>query len=311
MGKGLGFGKTIFFGEHFVVYEGPVIAGALSLRAEAKVIQTDSGGWVIEDSRQESPGYKEGKKQMQLESLQRIFKHLNLYPKNFKIVLGGNLPAFSGIGATGASSVAIVRAISDEFRLKLTDDEINRTSYQAEIAYHGPKTVGIDNMIATYGGVISLTKGKGETGTIKKINLKKPFEIVIGNTEIAANTKVMLDGVAERKTMWSEKYNQAIEEAKKIGMEAQEALEAFDLYKVGALMNQNHTLLQTIEVSCPELDLLVDIARQNGALGAKMTGSGGGGCMLALTPGKVLQEKVARAIEQKDFQALRTTVSSG
>ncbi len=309
MGKGFGFGKAIFFGEHFVVYEGPVIAAALSLRAEAEVVQTDSGGWVIEDNRQESPGYKKEKKQMQLESLQRIFKHLNLYPKNLKIVLGGNLPAFSGIGATGASSVAIVRALSDEFSLKLTDDEINRTSYQAEIAYHGPKTVGIDNMIATYGGVISLTKGKEETGTIKKINLKGAFEIVIGNTGIAANTKVMLDGVAERKAIWPGKYNQAIEEAKEIGMKAQETLDAFDLYKVGVLMNQNHTLLRTIEVSCPELDLLVDVARQNGALGAKMTGSGGGGCMLALTPGKALQEKVAQTIEQKGFQALRTTVS--
>lgn len=176
---------------------------------------------------------------------------------------------------------------------------------QAEIAYHGPKTVGIDNMIAIYGGVTSLTRGKGGTDTIKKINLKGPFEIVIGNSGITADTKVMLDGVAERKAIWPEKYNQAIEEAKKIGMKVQEALEAFDLYKVGALMNQNHTLLRTIEVSCPELDLLVDLARQNGALGAKMTGSGGGGCMLAL------QEKVGRAIEQKGFQALRTTVGSG
>lgn len=128
MEKGFGFGKTIFFGEHFVVYEGPVIAAALSLRAEVEVVQTNSDGWVIEDNRQVSPGYKEGKKQMQLESPQRIFKHLNLYRKNLKIVLGGSLPAISGIGATGASSVAIVRAISDEFRLKLTDDEINRTS---------------------------------------------------------------------------------------------------------------------------------------------------------------------------------------
>jgi len=153
MGKGFGFGKAIFFGEHFVVYEGPVIAAGLSLRAEAELIQTDSGGWDIEDNRQESPGYKEGKKQMQLESLQRIFKHLNLYPKNLKIVLGGNLPAFSGIGATGASSVAIVRALSNEFSLKLTNDEINRTSYQAEIAYHGPKTLPITGIELKFNSV--------------------------------------------------------------------------------------------------------------------------------------------------------------
>ena len=310
MGRGFGFGKTIFFGEHFVVYEGPVVAAALSLRAEAKVIRTDSSGWVIVDKRRESPGYKEEKKGVQLESLQRIFKHLDLHPRNLKVVLSGDLPAVSGIGATGASSVAIVRALSDEFRLKLTDEEINSTSYEAEIAYHGPRTVGIDNMIATYGGIISLTKGAGKRRITEKINLKGPFEIVIGNTGIAANTKVMLNGVAERRARCPEKYNRAVDEAKRIGMEGQKALEAFDLPRVGVLLNRNHALLQTIEVSSPELDLLVALARQNGALGAKMTGSGGGGCMLALTPGKGLQEEIAQAIEKKGFSALRTTVDA-
>ena len=86
------------------------------------------------------------------------------------------------------------------------------------------------------------------------------------------------------------------------------ALEAFDLKKVGALMNENHRLLQEIEVSCKELDYLVDLARKQGALGAKMTGGGGGGCMLALTPGTALQEKVACAIENEGLEVLRTKI---
>jgi mevalonate kinase len=75
-------------------------------------------------------------------------------------------------------------------------------------------------------------------------------------------------------------------------------------------MNENQTILQGIEVSSPELDMLVDLARKQGAIGAKLTGGGGGGCMVALTPGKDLQEKVASAIEKAGFQVLRTKVGA-
>ncbi len=126
MGKGRGFGKTIFFGEHFTVYGSPVIAFALSLAADAEVIRDESGGWQIRDDRQESKGYKEEKKRMQVESLGRIFNYLKFHPEHLKVFLSGDLPAISGIGATGASSVAIVRALSDEFRVNLTDEEVNK-----------------------------------------------------------------------------------------------------------------------------------------------------------------------------------------
>ena len=78
--------------------------------------------------------------------------------------------------------------------------------------------------------------------------------------------------------------------------------------EVGELMNENHRLLQEIEVSSKELDLLVNIARENGAFGAKLTGGGGGGCMVALTSGRELQEKVASAIEKEGFEVLRTKI---
>ena len=306
MGKGRGYGKTIFFGEHFTVYGPPVIALALSLTADAEVTRTESGGWRIHDGRQESKGYKEEKRKMQIESLERIFNSLNFHPEHLEIFLSGNLPAISGIGATGASSVAIVRALSEEFRLNLTDDEVNAASYEAEIAYHGPRTVGIDNMIATYGGIISLIKG--EKNAITRIKLKEPVEIVIGNTGIVANTKTMLNGFAERKKRFPEKYGFLIDEANRVAGRAMRSIEAFDLEEIGRLMDQNHHLLKEAEVSCPELDSLVHLSRKEGAWGAKQTGSGGGGCMLALTPGKALQEKVARVIEREGFQAIRTMV---
>ncbi len=303
MGKGIGYGKTILFGEMFAVFGIPVIASALSMTADAEVVQTASGGWEIRDERREAKGYKEEKKAMQIESLERIFTHLHLRPEHLRIVLGGDLPAMSGIGATGASSVAIVRALSEEFSFHLTDDEVNAGGYQGEIAYHGPSTSGIDNMVSTYGGVICLTRG--EPNVIRKMKFREPVEVVIGDTGIIANTKALLSAVAERKKRFPERYGRILQSAQQIAEEAMTSIESFDLRGIGRLMDRNQLLLQEAEISCPELDSLIKICRDAGALGAKLTGSGGGGCMLALTPGIELQEGVASAIEAKGFQAFR------
>ena len=304
MGRGIGYGKTILFGEMFAVFGIPVIASALSMTADAEVVQTASGGWEIRDERREAKDYKEEKRGMQIESLERIFKHLRFRPEHFRIRLSGDLPAMSGIGATGASSVAIVRALSEEFNLRLADDEVNTGAYQAEIAYHGPTTSGIDNMVSTYGGIICLTRG--EPNVVRKMHLKAPVEVVIGDTGIIANTKALLAAFGERKKSSPERYGRMLEEARQIAEEAMASIENFDLKGIGRLMDRNQFLLKEAEISCPELDLLIDICRRAGALGAKLTGSGGGGCMLALTPGKDLQEKVASAIELQGFQALRS-----
>jgi mevalonate kinase len=304
LGKGIGYGKTILFGEMFAVFGTPVIASALSMTADAEVVQTTTGGWEIRDQRREAKGYKAEKKGMQMESLERIFTHLRLRPEHLRIVLGGDLPAMSGIGATGASSVAIVRALSEEFNLRLTDDEVNAGGYQGEIAYHGPTTSGIDNMISTYGGVICLTRG--EPNVIRRIRFKEAVEVVIGDTGIIANTKAMLSAIAERKEGFPKRYGRLLKSARQIAEEAMTSIESFDLKGIGRLMDRNQSLLDDAEISCPELDLLITLSRDAGALGAKLTGAGGGGCMLALTPGKELQERVAAAIEAKGFQALRS-----
>jgi mevalonate kinase len=118
----------------------------------------------------------------------------------------------------------------------------------------------------------------------------------------------MVAGVAERKKNNPEKYNRLFRQAEELAFTAKKALQEFNLKKVGELMNENHRLLQEIEVSCEELDYLVDLAMKQGALGAKLTGGGGGGCMTALTPTIELQEKVAVAIENEGYEVLRTKI---
>ena len=309
MGKGSGFGKVILFGEHFVVHGVPGIVSAVDSTTDAEVTKI-ARGITIKDERKGSKGYAEEKKAQQMESIERMLKTMGIEPKtaSFSIWLGGNLPGFSGLGASAASSVAIARAIAEEFGKDLSNEKINATAYEAEKAYAGNPS-GIDNTAATYGGLLWFKKNmSGGPNTIEKLNIRKPVEIIIGSTGIVANTKAMVEGVAERKKKNPQKYDLLFKQSEELAFTAKNALQDFDLRKVGELMNENHRLLEEIEVSCKELDYLVDLARAQGAFGAKLTGGGGGGCMTALTPGKGLQEKVAKAIEKEGFEVLRTKI---
>jgi mevalonate kinase len=307
MSKGSGYGKVIIFGEHFVVHGVPGIVSATDAKTDAEVKKIQKG-LIINDERKGSKGYAQEKRLQQIESIQRMLKAMGLPEDNaMSIWIGGDLPGFSGLGASAASSVAIARAISEEFGLKLKDERINAASYEAEKAYAGNPS-GIDNTAATYGGLMWFKRNRGETDTVVPLAMKKPVEIVIGSTGKTANTKAMVEGVAERKKNNATKYNLLFKCAEEIAEEGKKALEEGDLKKVGELMNENHAILQSIEVSSTDLDFLVDLARKQGAIGAKLTGGGGGGCMVALTPGKELQEKVAKAIEKAGFQVLRTRI---
>ena len=309
MGKGSGYGKVILFGEHFVVHGIPGIASAIDLTVDAEVKKNIGNGFDVKDERKGASGYAEKKKLQQKESIERMLKMFGIdQEKNhLDIWLSGGI-AFSGIGSSAASSVAIARAIAEEFDMKLPDKRINDIAYEAEKAYAGTPS-GIDNTAATFGGLIWFKKNlNGEKDSIENLNVSRPIEIIICDTGIVADTKEMVAGVAERKKKYPEKYDKIFKQEEELIVKARKALEDFDLKRVGQLMDMNHKLLQDIEVSCKELDHLVKVARENGAYGAKMTGGGGGGCIVALTPGKKLQEQVAKAIEKEGFKVLRTKV---
>jgi mevalonate kinase len=309
-GQGIGFGKAILFNEHFVVYGVPSIVSAIGKYTVAKVEPYELPEWKLYDNREATPNYKEDKLEQQRDSLNRILKKMNIdVSKNgIKITIEGNLYASSGIGASAASCVAIARALSEYFNLNLSDEEINEIAYEGEKGYHGTPS-GVDNTASTYGGLIWF-KRNGTGAEIERIPIANPVEIVIGNTGKVANTAQAVADVRKRKESNPEKYREIFERAENIAYLAKRAFGEGDFEEIGKLMNENHKLLQKIEVSCRELDFLVNIAREHGALGAKLTGGGLGGNMIALTPGKELQEIVANAIEKEGFQTLKTVIGA-
>jgi mevalonate kinase len=311
MGKGSGYGKVILFGEHFVVHGVPGIVSAIDSTTDAEVNKAVKG-LNVHDERKTAKGYGEEKRLQQIESIERMLKAMNLDPKTpLDIWIGGTLPGFSGLGASAASSVAIARAINEELNLKLTNEKINSIAYEAEKAYAGNPS-GIDNTAATYGGLMWFKKNPaGGQDIVERLYMKKPVEIVIGSTGKVANTKAMVEGVAERKKKDPAKYDPLFKQAESLAVAGRKALEEGDLKKAGSLMNENHRILQEIGVSSKELDQLVDTARKQGAFGAKLTGGGGGGCMVALTGGKEVSGKVVGAFKGAGFEYLMTRIGVG
>ncbi len=310
MGTGYGFGKVILFNEHFVVYGIPSIVSGIGAKTEALVERRVGSGVELKDERPETKGYKAEKLSQQKESLDRMLKIMNIDAerKAFKITLGGDLIAASGVGASAASCAAIARAFSDELGLGYSDEKVNEVAFEGEKGYHGNPS-GIDNTAATFGGLIWY-KRDGSSQLMERMRLRRPVEIVMGNTGIVADTKAVVGGVRARRDKEPERYDRLFKDAEKLVHDARKQIEEFNLERLGDQMNENHVHLQQIGVSCPELDALVDLARASGAIGAKMTGTGKGGYMVALAPGKDLQERVANAIERKGFQAMRTTIGA-
>ncbi len=207
MGKGSGYGKVILFGEHFVVHGVPGIVSAIDSTTDAEVKKAQSG-INVKDERKTAKGYSEEKRLQQLESIDRMLKAMGIDPKiALDIWVGGSLPGFSGLGASAASSVAIARAIAQELGMKIAKEKINQVAYEAEKAYAGTPS-GIDNTAATYGGLMWFKKNLGGgPDKVEPISIKEPVEIVIGSTGKVANTKAMVEGVAERKNKNPQKYN--------------------------------------------------------------------------------------------------------
>ena len=308
MAKGTGFGKTILIGDQFVLDEVPAIVSSIPFETVATVERIPGAGWTLEDNRIEVPGYKEKKKEQQARSIDRILEVMNIdVQKNpIKITYGGTLLAGSGVGASAASCVSLARALNTEFNLGYSIEEINRVAWQGEFPYHGVAS-GVDNTASTYGGLL-LFYLKNQQQHFERIQTPKSFEIVLANSGVTVNTAALDEFIDRQKKGNPGLFASRLKTITAQAFELKQALEAGDLEKAGKIMTENHKLLIDMEMSHETLDHLCKLALEKGALGAKVTGGGRGGYMLALTPGKKLQGKVASAFEKEGYKLIRAAI---
>ena len=285
-------GKVILFGEHAVVYGRPALAIPVTqLQATATVSKNSRGGiWV------EAPNIHLSSELSQLAPEQplaavinSVFEILNITrPPACTVYLQSTIPVASGLGSGAAVSVAILRALSAFLGRPLSDEQINKLAYEAEKLHHGNPS-GIDNYVITYARPVYFLKGRA----IKTFRVGAAFTIVIGDTGISAPTK---ESVAAVRKLWETdqpRWEKVFDRVGEIVWDARQAIERGDGVELGKLMDANHSLLQEMTVSSLELDTLVEAAHKSGVLGAKLSGGGRGGNMIAL----VLKENASALAE--------------
>lgn len=301
-----GYGKVILFGEHAVVYGMHALAAPVPLAMQAKVSDAEREGvhlliprWGVEERIKRGQDHKYSI----FKSLDLILDELGLHEKNMKIEVYPYVPRAMGLGGSAALAVAIIRALSEHYELNFGNEQISRLAHASETIVHG-KASGIDNTLATYGQFLLFRKG--EPPLMEDIKPQKPIRIVIGLSWTQSLTAKMVNKVQSGWEKNRQLYDHVFEEIDKLTLQARKAIEDYDLQRLGALMNINHGYLNALQVSSRELEELVEIARSNGALGAKMTGGGGGGAMIALCPDNA--EQVVKAMKDAGFKAMITDI---
>ncbi len=300
---GIGYGKVIILGEHAVVYGKHAIAAPLPLKIKAHLGDYDDGvcifipKWGVEYKLKQDPA-----KQHSFEKAASvILNELDLQSRSMKIEVFPDVPRGMGLGGSAAMAVAIIRALDKHFNLKLSDEQVNSLAFLSEKVAHGNPS-GIDNTLACYGK--PLVYRNSEPPLVELLDIKKPIYMVIAFTKNEGLTARTVNKVREA---WKKNpilYQRIFDQIDSIVLKGIEAIQSKDYNELGQLMNICHGMLNALQVSTPEIEHLVDLSRVNGALGAKLTGSGGGGSVVAICQDIDSQSNLISSIKNEGFSAV-------
>jgi len=281
----VGYGKIILLGEHSVVYGRHAIAAPIPLSIRTEVIPQKSGfdlyipRWGVETALQ-APSKDDNSLHA---SLHLITQRLGVHDQPMRVEVFPHVPRAVGLGASAALAVSVIRGVADAFNIELSEREICDLAYDCEKIAHGTPS-GIDNTLATYGTPIVFRKGTtaDTKPMITEIHAPAPIPVVIGLSGVRTLTAKTVGNV---RAAWQKNpacYEAIFSQIDDLALRGIEALKKGDVEELGMLMNLDHGLLNALQVSSWEIEELVQIARENGALGAKLTGGGGGGAMIAI-----------------------------
>ncbi len=295
-------GKIILFGEHAVVYGRPALAVPVTqVHADVEVVDSPRAGiWIHAPDISLHAELNSLPSDHPVAAATRLFfSRLGISPPPLEINISSTIPVASGLGSGAAVTVALIRALSS-FLFHLSSlEEINSLAYEIETLHHGTPS-GIDNTVVTYAKPVYFIKGR----PIEAFKVGVPFTLVIADTGISAPTK---ESVGDVRKLWEAdktKWEKVFDEVGKIANSARDAIEKGKTKELGGLMDANHALLQEMTISSPELDRLVESARRSGASGAKLSGGGRGGNMIAL----VEKEKAAQVAESLMSAGAKRTI---
>jgi mevalonate kinase len=271
MGKGRAPGKVILVGEHFVVHGAPALALPLPGRGIEVTVERGPGAWAV-------PSVADA-------YVRRLLCALNEAPGELQLALTTDLPIGAGLGGSAALAVALVRALDDDGALDT--DDVRQRAHQLEKLAHGDPS-GIDDSVAAYGCPVRYQRGSVPE-VLQGITAPRLW---VGLTAERTSTIEAVDHVSALASSRPRWFRAQLSAATALAESALEALLASNWSSLGGALSANHQLLQSLEVSTPALDRLVDCALDAGAYGAKLTGGGLGGAAIAIAPPELDLTKV-------------------
>ena len=297
--------KVILFGEHFVVYGEPAIVMAIDKRAYAKVELRQDKRLYLRSVNLNLAGYfengyfqveqgdaKEAKLKFKPLKL-AVEKVLEIYGENvgLDVEVKSTVPVAAGLGSSAAVAAAVIAAVGALLKVKMSKEAVFRISYEAEKIVHGSPSQ-VDPAVSTFGGALLFQMDTG----VRPLDVKADVPLVVGYTGVKRSTRVQVAKVRDVRGKYSRVIDHVMKAAREIVLRAIDALRKGDLETLGDLMNINHALLCVLGISDESLEWLINAARKAGALGAKLTGAGGGGCMIALAENEMVKQ-VLEAIQ--------------
>jgi len=305
LGRGCAPGKVILFGEHAVVYGRPALAVPVTqVQAEAvvEIGALGSGLTIVAADLGEQITLRDARADQPLAAAARLaLARLGLADPDWLITVHSTIPVASGMGSGAAVSAAIVRALADAASRESANQQISKSAirntqyairsaqyelstaelsalvYEVEKLHHGTPS-GIDNTVIATGQPVYFVRGQPP----QPFPIGRPFWLAIADTGIRSPTKITVGDVRLARQQEPARYEALFDRIASVVDAARAAICAGETEALGPLMDVNHALLQEIDVSCSELDTLVVAARAAGALGAKLSGGGRGGNMIAL-----------------------------
>jgi len=307
--------KVILFGEHFVVYGNPAILASIDRRITVDARATNENEVIIRSDIGISGEYGPSvftiiqggiEAKATLDPLHSAIKQVLWARKKktgIEISISSTVPPGIGLGSSAAACVATVAAVNSLFQKKPSKQKICELAIESERLIH-KNSSGADCYVSTFGGLIHYSKAKG----FKEIRSKGPLALVIASTGIRHSTGDLVAGVKMFKDRNESLFESCAKQAADICAQAQRALASGKRDRLGALMNENQAILRQIGVSHFKVDDLIDICVRAGALGAKITGAGGGGAVIALAASKQDGAKIASRAEAAGYESFEVEI---
>ncbi len=275
-------GKVILFGEHAVVYGRPAIAVPVTqVQAQAEVEDAPQGQGITIVAEDLGRTYKllQAPPDDALRAIiANTLSHMGLGPGvDLTVSIRSTIPLARGLGSGAAVSTAIVRALCKHYDKWMSSQAVSDLVYETEKIHHGTPS-GIDNTVIAFEKPVYFVKGQ----RTEIFWVKRPFLLAIADTGVSSLTKLAVGDVRQAWEEEPERYEGLFDRMGAIAKAGRRAIERGEMERMGRLMDENQGLLRDIRVSSLELERLIDAARQGGALGAKLSGAGRGGNMIAL-----------------------------